>query len=202
MQTTISWRLLKALIHSIPKDGARFALEGVRVEARSKSQLTLVATDGRTMVAATAPQKKGIPKGTEFTIPSLLIAALKPQKDEDVVMKVETGSDLKGSLWVTFEQAIHISAPVIDANYPNWRHPLKADGELHVGRTGAIDHAVLEIIHKVHKTLKPGKYLKYLPYCHDQMGIHFNLITDNVFVAYMPLRSDSPATFTLPEWAQ
>jgi len=115
---------LRAISAFTSVDKTRYVLQGVLLE-QVKREIRLVATDGRRLVAV-RPRACycGSVDDLAVIVPAWLIDAI-PQTARLVKLSYEPGARIEIAI-----SDLIISAPPIDANFPNWRQVVPNDDSL------------------------------------------------------------------------
>lgn len=119
----INWNHVRAIAPFASTDECRHSLCGVKFEQRDDKHVVLCATDGRILGAyrtnITVQQSTTLPFA--LTMPSGLIARIKPSKQNPTVEILAELNDSKTLLTVETEDGFRIGHRAIEAKFPNWR---------------------------------------------------------------------------------
>lgn len=194
----LQYQTLKMVSCAASRDEARRAICGVHIEPRGKNELVLVATNGRLAIAAF--DKHGDHKlESPITIPTELISAIRFRRNRGSKL---VGIQLLSKNRVELTGGIFgVTGAMIDGKYPNWREAIKPDKPLQRQMPVGISAPVLEVIFNAQATYKKRSEAHISDvYSCDPMGVHYMQLTENSFVAFMPMRGEEKE-FNYPEWA-
>lgn len=195
----IPYQTLKLVSYAASRDECRYVICGVRIEPRGVNHLVLAATNGRLAIAAFEMCKDhGLKEG--ITIPTELINAVRFWKKN--VKGQLVGIDLlpKNRVELTGGK-FGVTGTLIDGNYPNWRHVVKPKEPLQKQMPGGIGAPVLEVIFKAQTAYRKRSDCRIADvYGCDPLGVHYMQLTDDSFVAFMPMRGEEKQ-FKYPDWA-
>lgn len=201
---TLPWRHLRAINLAASRDETRYVLQGVLLEFRQKGYVTMVATDGRFLVASRVVCEHDMAKDAKVIVPSVLIKAIKPQKIDDLEVVID-GDPNNRKISLTRPQAIHISMPEIDGNYPTWRAAIKPQGELRQGMKEIVDLRILNKVYEIKKLLTADSRLDSSQpidiYSHKDESLRqlYAMLDDSTVAVAMPMRGDGKK-FAFPDW--
>ncbi len=172
------------------------------MEYRSPTDLVLVATDGRTLLAALVTTEHYMEKGERIIVPARVIQKTRfyGSKD-DAILVIENG-------WVGTETVSGVRTmmkPIETGHFPNWRSLTKGIGELVPGQHPACGSETLDVIISAKRIIMGQKNVFLEPWKEktkeNRNQPNFIQIDTNMIGIYMEARGDTCKSFSLPNWS-
>lgn len=184
--------------YAASRDYTRYIICGIRIEPRGKHELVLVATNGRLAIAAFEKHEDhGLTEA--ITVPVDLFNAVQiPRTSGEKFVRIDllpnNRVELNGGKF-------GVTGALIDGDYPDWRKAIRPDKQIQKQMPGAIAAPVLEVIFKAQATYRKRSECHISDvYSCDPLGVHYMQLTENSFVAFMPMRGEEKE-FRYPDWA-